>query len=128
VNYRWKPCVDFCGCLLTALLLVLMFDCFLFFARRLFEALARGIVDAVIVFRLHDPRLTHFHALGQSVLYPEKEGKRIRRLYAFLNFVDSFVCALFVNILMTSSRMWCSIDSGCLNLNGGIQFTGQLNG
>jgi hypothetical protein len=121
VNYRWKPCVDFCGCLLTALLLVLMFDCFLFFARRLFEALARGIVDAVIVFRLHDPRLR------AKCTVPEEEGKRIRRLYAFLNFVDSFVCAFF-NILMTSSRMWCSIDSGCLNLNGGIQFTGQLNG
>jgi len=102
-------------------------DCFLFFARRLFEALARGIVDATIVFRLHDPRLTHFHALlGQSVLYKRKRGKRLGSCTHFLTSVYPFACGLFFNILMTSSRVWCSIDSGCLNLDGGIEFTGQI--
>jgi len=73
-----------------------MFDCFLFFVRRLFEALARGIVDAMIVFRVHDPRLTHFHALGQSVLYKRKRGKGLEGCTHFLTSVDPFVCALFL--------------------------------
>jgi hypothetical protein len=29
---------------------------------------------------------------------------------------------------MTSSCIWCWIDTGCWNLDGGIEFAGQLNG